>query len=131
MYRLFRQILYSNTHGIQRTISGIDKQHLQSGCYLYKNFIKTKATPLEKIALAWGPAMASSVDPYLLKKHHLDQTPYHLSFTRKRIVTHPFLKKVRLPLHRIISIKSNGFVELYIFSYPNCTIRRSATNSMY
>ena len=93
MYRLFRQILSSNTHGIQRTISGIDKQHLQSGCYLYKNFIKSKATTLEKIALAWGPAMASSVDPYLLKKHHLDQTPYHLFVHSKENSHQPVSQK--------------------------------------
>ena len=36
-----------------------------------------------------------------------------------------------MPSILIISIKSNGFEELYIFSYPSCNDNRSATNSIY
>ncbi len=76
MLRYFRRFLSSNDYTIHRTISGIDTSHLQSKGYLYQNFIKF--TPIEKITLTWGPAMASSVDPRNLKKHHLSQTPYRL-----------------------------------------------------
>ena len=39
-----------------------------------------------------------------------------------------FSKKFVLPSREINSMKSNGFVELYILDSPSCSIRRSATN---
>ena len=46
MYQLLRTFFAStkkpsfNRRGLQRTISGLDPQHIASGSYLYKNFIK-------------------------------------------------------------------------------------------
>ena len=46
MYQLLRTLFAStkkpsfNRRGLQRTISGLDPQHIASGSYLYKNFIK-------------------------------------------------------------------------------------------
>ena len=65
----------SSTHELHRTVSGLGVEHFKRKNYLYTNYTYTAA---ERIAIAWGPAMASSVVPHKLKKPHLSQTPYHL-----------------------------------------------------
>lgn len=65
----------SSAHDLHRTVSGLGVEHLKRKNYLYNNYTYTAT---ERIAISWGPAMASSIVPHKLKKHHLNRTPYHL-----------------------------------------------------
>ena len=48
MYYYLRRLFASrsiNPRQLQRTVSGLDPQHIESGNYIYKNFIKNKSPP--------------------------------------------------------------------------------------
>ena len=76
MQRIITRLFLNKKNGttLMRTLSGLDQKHLNDKKYIYNNTL----TFNEKITMAWGPAMASSIIPFGLKKHHLNQTPYHL-----------------------------------------------------
>ena len=77
MFHYLRRMFASrpiNPRQLQRTVSGLDRHHIESGNYLYKNFIKNKKKR-DIVRILGG--ISSNPWPQV-KKPHPNRKPSHL-----------------------------------------------------
>lgn len=75
MYRYLRQIFNkpNNVHRLHRTVSGLDKKHIEKGNYIYKNFKKNHLPEIAesmRLLNIFGPGSL----------HRVQQRSQHLNF---------------------------------------------------
>ena len=73
MFRSLQKIIYPSGYTLERTISGLDIKHLETGSYLFKNFIKRNPDKAELLPYHGGGQMMCLTK----KPHPSNQTPPH------------------------------------------------------